>query len=181
MSTTSSSSSESDANKLSRQERQDRRDDDHGAGVEWGIHHEFKLGTARDEWIAKSILRKGADHLCPECLDDEVRHVLSEPHIHSPRVVTFEVGEGSDRVRHVELAVLPNARRHCEHCGLVTMGGIIADRPAEEFREVLDEVVESIDAVGKDVRQARSDALAAKGRGRKHDVTIMREFIREIL
>lgn len=177
---TTSPTLESSAQRTSRQDRHDRRDADHGAGTEWGLYHDFKIGTARDEWIAKTILRKGADHLCPDCLDDEVRRVLSEPHIYSPRVVSFEI-EDSEQVQHVELAVLPNARRHCEHCGLVTMGGIIADRPADEFKSVVDEVVESIDIYGVDVEKARSDALAAKGRGFKHDVTIMRDFIATLL
>jgi len=147
------------------------------------VIHVERPGTSKEEWVAKTILRRGADILCHRCLDEDDRPVvISEPHEHVPRTIVIEQADGSPLI--VELAILPKRQRHCDECGTVARGGPIADRTAEAFREILDEVCASAEVADyppSALRKARSDALAAKGRGEKHDVTILRDFVRDVL
>lgn len=145
------------------------------------VGHDEKPGTSKDEFIAKTILREDADILCPDCLEDrDTPVVISEPRHHVPRTVVIPNPDGKNQI--LELAVLPKQRRHCPDCGGIFFGGIIADRPTAEFRALIDEVAASISEFPPSkLRQARSNALAAKGRGRMHDVTIMRRFVRDLL
>lgn len=146
---------------------------------EWGMHHRFSEAVTKEEYVAKSILRHGADVLCPRCLHvDDRAVVISDPEHYVPRVVQWPIGDGE--LMSVELAVLPDRRRHCESCGYVTFGGPLADRTTAEFRDVLDSVGDAVDVPPDTFEKARSDALADKGRG-KHDVTIMQRFVRQLL
>jgi hypothetical protein len=136
--------------------------------------------TPKELWIAKTVLRREATVLCPHCLEEREDAVpLSEPEEHVPREIVIPREGGKDIV--VELAVLPKAHRYCEDCGSVSFGGPLADRTFEEFRDVLDELVESAkftDYPESRLMKERSDALAAKGReDGPHDVTIVREFV----
>lgn len=136
--------------------------------------------TPKELWIAKTVLRREATVLCPHCLEERDDAVpLSEPEEHVPREIVIPREAGKNIV--VELAVLPKAHRYCEDCGSVSFGGPLADRTFEEFRNVLDELVESAKFTNypeSRLMKERSDALAAKGReDGAHDVTIVREFV----
>lgn len=143
-----------------------------------------KRGTPKPKWVAKTILRRNATVLCPHCLHDRDQAVaISEPTEHVPRTLVIERDGGKNVI--VELAVVPKAHRWCGECGSVSFGGPLADRTVDEFREVLDEVLASAsltDFAPSTVEQARSDALASKGReDGPHDVAIMESFVSDLL
>jgi len=163
-----------------------RRDDHWGADLSDGddaaatLTQIERAKTPKELWIAKTVLRREATVLCPHCLEEEDKAVpLSDPEEYVPREVVIPRDGGKNIV--VELAVLPKAHRYCERCGSVSFGGPLADRGFEEFRAVLDELVESakfVDYPENRLLKERSDALAAKGReDGPHDVTIVREFV----
>lgn len=140
-------------------------------------------GTTKEEWVAMTILRRNATVLCPYCLAEEggPEVELSNPTEHVPRVIIVESPHGPDIM--VELAIMPKRHRVCPRCGAETFGGPLARRSFEEFRTILDEVVASAKIAEyppSQLRKARSDALAAKGRGDDHDVEIMSQFIRQL-
>ncbi|AUV84686.1 hypothetical protein C2R22_24470 (plasmid) [Salinigranum rubrum] len=140
-------------------------------------------GTTKEEWVAMTILRRNATVLCPHCLANDDQSIeISDPNEHVPRIIIVESPHGTDIM--VELAVLPKSHRACPRCGSVTFGGPLADRTFEAFKHILDEVVASAkiaDYPPSKLRQARSDALAQKGRDDgPHDVTIMADFVRDL-
>ncbi len=162
-----------------------RRDDHWGADLSDGDEPAATLTqierakTPKELWIAKTVLRREATVLCPHCLQEDEAAPLSKPEEHVPREIVIPREGGKNII--VELAVLPKAHRYCERCGSVSFGGPLAERDFEEFRTVLDELVESakfVDYPEARLRKERSDALAAKGReDGPRDVTIIREFV----
>ncbi len=160
-----------------------RHDDHWGEGVDdtpEDLSRIERAKTPKELWIAKTVLRREATVLCPHCLEEQDEAVpLSDPEEHVPREVVIPREGGKNII--VELAVLPKAHRYCERCGSVSFGGPLADRGFEEFRAVLDELVESakfVDYPESRLMKERSDALASKGReDGPHDVTIVREFV----
>ncbi len=164
-----------------------RHDDHWGADVDDDVEDLARIErakTPKELWIAKTVLRREATVLCPHCLENHGEAVpLSEPEEHVPREIVIPREGGKNII--VELAVLPKAHRYCEACGSVSFGGPLADRDFEEFRAILDELVESAKFVNypeSRLMNERSDALAAKGReDGPHDVTIVREFVANLV
>lgn len=93
----------------------------------------------RDGWVAHQILRQGASYSCPVCRHElEVESELSDPVEFVPKVVETEHGS-------LDLLTLPQRRRVCEDCGYISWGGILRDRPAEEFLAIVGDVLDALD------------------------------------
>ena len=149
-------------------------DDDHAVTP---TGHAECSGTSSEEYKAYNILRANADLLCPECMVERNRAVtLSDPSEYIPKEVETSFGT-------VELHVLRHRRRVCPagDCGYVSFGGVLADRPAEEFMDLVNEVLSALDMPASRRRKLRSDAKARKHRGNKHDQEIMTKFVDELL
>lgn len=133
-------------------------------------------GTSREAFVAHAILRHGADMLCPECLYEHDRTTtISDPQEYVPKEVETSWGT-------VELHVLRHRRRVCPHedCGYMSFGGVLADREADEFLELVEEVLQSVDLPPSRHEKLFNDARARKLDGRFHDSENMKRLVREL-
>lgn len=133
-------------------------------------------GTSREEFVAHAILRHGADMLCPECLYEHDRTtVISDPQEYVPKEVEASWGT-------VELHVLRHRRRVCPHedCGYMSFGGVLADRDADAFLELVEEVLQSVDLPPSQHEKLFNDARARKLDGRFHDDENMKRLVRDL-
>lgn len=131
-------------------------------------------GTSPEEAKAHTILRSGADLLCPECVTERnVAAKLTAPEVYVPKEVETSFGT-------VKLHVLRHRRRTCRKCGYVSFGGILADRPAAEFMNLIHEVLSALDVPPSRERKLVSDAKARKHRGDMHDQKIMEQFVADL-
>jgi hypothetical protein len=67
--------------------------------------------------------------------------------------------------------------------GYLVYGGIIQDSPAEEFLEVVDEVICSIDChlLDNEIAEARRLARRLKREGDHRDIDIMRRVVSQLI
>jgi len=178
---------------------------------DWGDRHTFVTGTTKAEYVAHSLLKQSATILCPVTLhappdrgkeplfeflfgdgDSDLDHdpdalhterkpvVLSDPELHVPK--SFPDGFAPE-----ESGQYRFRRRYNEEYGYVTFGGKIANRPTDEFMEVVDNLLDWL--VGQDDNPIdretadgiRDGAYHLKIDGQKDDVDIMEEVIEDVL
>jgi len=163
-------------------------------------------GTEKNEWIAKGILRDGATFICPivlhedpnqcpvECetyietgdcdheslsLHDENWEVeLSDP-------IAFPPSCGGSQIEQTHMqrkAPSTNRWRVNTEYGYLVFGGILQDRPAEEFLEIVDDIIRSMDRtiLGRDLQEARDLARRLKQSGDHSDVDIMERVVQKL-
>ncbi|QZP37068.1 hypothetical protein [Halobaculum magnesiiphilum] len=172
--------------------------------------HTVKAGVNREGWIAKSILFRhpNADVLCPHCFHEfEAIAELSDPedYVDRSRIVVDERYLGAptdaepDEGEQLDLSALADGgysllrelateeryadhRRHryCPDCGLISFGGLLADLPTDQFREVVGHVLDAVGHVPDGRRQdLRSDAMDRK-RGGLSDVANVETLVRDL-
>lgn len=73
-------------------------------------------------------------------------------------------------------------RRHrrCPNCAQIAFGGVIADRPADEFRELVDEVLAAIGRLPSGRRRKLLDGAMSRKRKGWSDVANVEALVREI-
>jgi len=173
---------------------------------DWGVRHTFHHGTTKAEYVAHSLLKQSATVLCPVTLHappnrgkeplfnflfgdaDELEHdpdalhtereavELSDPELHVPK--EFPDGFAPDESVQYRLR-----RRYNDEYGYVSFGGKIANRPTDEFMEIVDSVLDYL--VGRDdtaldretADGIREGALHCKLDGEMDDVEIMEEVV----
>lgn len=123
--------------------------------------HDPSTGTDKLQWIATSILYRapGAVVVCPECyVEFELENELTDPSVYVPEsVLTDDDGDdttnGSTPTQISGTGAAPVRRayedhrrhRYCPECGLVAWGGILLDRPQEQFVAVVEDVLDVAD------------------------------------
>jgi hypothetical protein len=149
-----------------------------------GESHDQIRGVNRDAWVAGSILRSydNPPIYCPECWHEFDTGVeLPDPEHYVPLVEVdheFDV-ESADDSREI---TKNDHRKHrdCPNCGCVSFGGVLGDRPADEFAEVLDVVFDAVDELVLSRReQLTESALERKARGIS-DESNMEQIVREL-
>lgn len=141
--------------------------DDPGGDDEQLGHVELQ-GVSREEFIAGRILRSAGDPviLCPECYDQGITAELSEPEDYVPPAIVelddgdFSVRKYQDHRRH----------RHCTNpdCGYISWGGILQDRPAGKFLEIVDQVLDLVGASTWGLQEDVRDEIYREAMSRKH-------------
>lgn len=130
----------------------------------YGVHHGKFAGTEKLEWVSHSLLKQFGDATlaCPNCLDAGIVNEVTEPQNYvEPSDV--EVGEDADgEPVTIELYADWRAKRNCPSCGTIH-GGVVLDRPAEEFLELVDVVLEAAD----DYPDSRRDRVRRRAQSRK--------------
>lgn len=152
-----------------------------------GPHHSEVAGVHWHQWVAGHILRSHGNPtiLCPACFHelDEMSE-LTEPRHHLP---TMDVDHDFDTDWLTDSRVVTKhdhrRHRHCPKCGVVSFGGVVADRSEAEFVDVVDAVLDGLDerdpipdARRQELRQA---AIRRKEKG-DSDQSNMEDLVREL-
>lgn len=148
-------------------------------------HHDYQPGVNREKWIAGTLLRSlGNPSLyCPDCWHElDIEHELSDPEHHLPLVVVDHEFDTSTAEDSLEVSKNDHRRhRHCDECGCVTFGGVLADRPLPELLEVVDDVLDAVDEI---VLSSRRGELKSQVRARKEqgmsDEANVAELVRDL-
>lgn len=180
-------------------------------GRDWGNRHSFVRGRTKAEYVAHSLLKRNATVLCPFTLhappnrgqeplfeflfgdgdpdldhDPDALHTerepveLSDPQLHIPK--SFPDGFAPEESGQYRLR-----RRFNPEYGYVSFGGKIANRPTDEFMEVVDSLLDWVVAQDDngverdDVEGVRDGAFNMKIGGDLEDVDIMERVIEDLL
>lgn len=140
-------------------------------------------GVNRDQWVAGSILRTHGNPTlyCPDCWP-EPKVPLSDPEHHLPHAECLRVWD-DDAAEWVQEVIKHDHRRHraCPRCGTISFGGVLADRPTEEFLGVVDAVLDALDLPSSTRGSLREGAAARKAdeHWQKGDEANLTQLIRE--
>lgn len=168
------------------------------------------VGTTKAEYLAHSILKESGTILCPTALKDpanreypamfewlfqdaclldhdpEAIHKeqqaieITDPELYIPR-------EFPDGFAPMESGQYRHRRRYNTEHGYVSFGGIIANRPTDEFMEVIDTLLDFVvrrDEIALQESKAkkyRRDAIRMKSKGEMHDVSILETILADVL
>lgn len=149
-------------------------------------NHEYVTGVGRDQWIAGSILRSYGNPTlyCPRCWHQDDRAVpLSDPQHHLPTAEChYEWDSETATLEKIVLKHDHRRHRHCtaDDCGAVSFGGVLADRPTEEFLKIVDTVIDALDHVPEPRRERLREQAAERKQEGMGDEENMERLLTDI-
>jgi len=149
-----------------------------------GDTHTQVQGVNRDAWVAGSILRGYGNPpiFCPECWHEyETGVELSDPEHYLPRVEIDHEFDPETLEDSREITKRDHRKhRDCPECGCVSFGGVLGDRGADEFREVVEYVLDAVDELVLSRRERLVDAAMARKHEGESDTSNMEQLVREL-